>query len=251
MELWSRAWKQQRLSELADDWLNCTRCGLCETRKNVVFGEGDPDADLVFIGEGPGNSEDETGRPFVGSSGELFDIVLGAADIDRCDVFITNLVGCRPPGNRDPAREEKQACIGRVHETVYLIDPLVIVTLGKVPLQALAKGRAWSIEKEHGQLFSSPAPSARSQGDKCGVEIPGRVFPRTGDDKKKYHLEYDLVPLFHPAYLARTDSYNRRTKEFVQGGPTQNTVKDLRQVIERVQQLKEQYDIVAKDISRR
>ena len=247
MEPWSKAWTQHKLAELEHDWSKCQRCGLCETRNKVVFGEGDPNADVVFIGEGPGEMEDRTGVPFSGRSGEIFDIVLGAAEVDRCDVFITNLVACRPPGNRDPAREEKLACLERVHETLYLIDPLVIVTLGKVPLQALAKGRAWSIENEHGKLFSSPDPEVRVQGDKCGAAIPGRVFPRTGDNKKTYQLEYDLVPLYHPSYLARKDSYNKRTKEFAQGGLTQRTVKDLRQVMERVQQLKGQYDLVAQN----
>lgn len=247
MEPWSKAWKTQELVKLYDDWVSCHRCGLCDTRSNVVFGEGEPDADVMFIGEGPGGTEDETGRPFVGSSGEIFDIVLGAADVNRCDVFITNLVGCRPPGNRNPTKEERQACSERVYKTIYLVDPLVIVTLGKVPLQALAKGRAWSIESEHGALFSAPSPTARTQGDRCGVEVPGKVFPRTGDDKKKYGLEYDLVPLYHPAYLARQDSFDKRTKEFAQGGLTQATVKDLRKVMERVAQLKGSYDRVAQD----
>ena len=247
MEPWSKAWKLRELNKLYEDWVQCQRCGLCETRDNVVFGEGDPDADVMFIGEAPGEKEDQTGRPFVGKSGELFDIVLSAADVNRCDVFITNLVGCRPPGNRNPTREERQACIERVHKTIYLVDPLVIVTLGKVPLQSLAKGRSWSIEQVHGSLFSSPEPDVRTQADKCGVEIPGKVFPRTGDDKKKYHLEYDLVPLYHPAYLVRQDSYNSRTKEFAQGGLTQDTLRDLRKVMERVQQLKGSYDLVAQN----
>lgn len=247
MEPWSRAWKLQELNKLYEGWVGCTRCGLCETRNNVVFGEGDPDADVMFIGEGPGATEDETGRPFVGSSGEVFDVVLGAADVDRCDVFVTNLVGCRPPDNRNPTREERLACIERVYEVIYLVDPLVIVTLGKVPLQALARGRAWSIEAEHGALFSAPNPASRTQGDRCGVEVPGKVFPRTGDDKKKYNLEYDLVPLYHPAYLRRQDSFDKRTKEFEQGGLTHHTVKDLRKVMEIVQQLKGSYDLVAQN----
>jgi DNA polymerase len=247
MEPWSKAWKLKELNKLYEDWVECQRCGLCKTRSSMVFGEGDPEADVMFIGEAPGEKEDQSGRPFVGKSGELFDIVLGAAEVNRCDVFITNLVGCRPPGNRNPTREERQACIERVHKAIYLVDPLVIVTLGKVPLQALAKGRAWSIEQVHGSLFSSPDPNVRTQADKCGAEVPGKVFPRTGDDKKKYHLEYDLIPLYHPAYLVRQDSYNSRTKEFAQGGLTQDTLRDLRKVMERVQQLKGSYDLVAQN----
>jgi uracil-DNA glycosylase len=245
MEPWSRVWKERELNKLYDDWAECKRCSLCETRNNVVFGEGNADADIMFIGEAPGSTEDSTGRPFVGSSGELFDVVLAAADVNRCDVFITNLVGCRPPGNRNPTKEERLACLDRVYKTLYIIDPLIVVTLGKVPLQALAKGRSWSIESVHGSLFSSPTPSFRTQGDRCGMEVPGKVFPRTGDDKKKYHLEYDIVPLYHPAYLARQDSFDKRTKEFSPNGLTHNTVKDLRKVTSLVEQLKRSYDLVA------
>ena len=108
----------------------CKRCGLCQSRTKTVFGEGNPDAQLMFIGEGPGENEDLSGRPFVGRAGELLDKQIAAMGLQRAEVFIANIVKCRPPGNRAPAPEETAACTPYLQRQVEIIRPKVIVTLG-------------------------------------------------------------------------------------------------------------------------
>jgi uracil-DNA glycosylase len=108
----------------------CTRCGLCKGRRNTVFGEGSPEAQIFFIGEGPGETEDETGRPFVGRAGNLLDKMIGAMGLVRQDVFIANIVKCRPPGNRTPAPDEVAACTPYLERQLAIVRPRVIVTLG-------------------------------------------------------------------------------------------------------------------------
>ena len=108
----------------------CTRCRLAEGRTQVVFGTGSPDADLLFIGEGPGFHEDRLGEPFVGAAGQLLNRMLGEIGLDRADVYIANVVKCRPPGNRDPEPDEIEACTPWLVEQISLIQPQVIVTLG-------------------------------------------------------------------------------------------------------------------------
>ena len=129
----------------------------------------------------------------------------------------------------------------RLHAIIYIVDPLLIVTLGKVALNALVGGRQWGIEAEHGKLFSSPDPEVRVTGERNGVQIPGRVFPRKGDNKKVYALEYDCVPLFHPSFILRNDSYDQSTDQFEPGGIAHKTLDDMKAVIDRVQQLKQEY----------
>jgi DNA polymerase len=115
----------------------CTRCRLAEGRRTVVFGVGDPDADLMFIGEGPGAEEDRRGEPFVGPAGQLLDKIIGAIGLTREQVYIANIVKCRPPGNRDPQPDEAAACRGYLEAQIDLIRPKVIVALGRVAAQAL------------------------------------------------------------------------------------------------------------------
>ena len=251
MEPWSPEWKQARLDELYALWNVCEDCELSQTRKKVVFGEGNPDADILFICEKPGEEEDKSGRPFQGRAGAMFDIVLDAVELDRDDIYITNVVACRPPENRDPARLEKQACMPRVHEIIYLVDPLIIVPMGKPALQAMARGRAWGIETTHGKLFSTPAPEFRVTGEPTGLDIEGRVFPRTGDNKLKHTLSYDLIPVFDPSYLLRSDSLDEKTGEYQPGGPTYNTVHDLVKVTERIEQLKAAHAATQRMLQRR
>lgn len=251
MEPWSPEWKQAKLDELYAAWIECQACKLHETRRNVVFGAGNPDADILFVGEGPGENEDETGVPFVGRAGEMFQLLLDSVELPREDVYITNIVGCRPPENRDPQRDEKAACIPRVHEIIYIVDPLIVVPMGKPALQTLARGRAWGIEKMRGKMFSTPSPEFRVTSEPTGLDIDGRVFPRTGDNKLKYTLSYDLIPIFHPSYLLRSDSLDESTGEFQPGGPTYNTIHDLVKVMERVEQLKTAHTTVQRTIQRR
>ncbi len=128
-----------RLDELRAEALVCTACRLSEERTQVVFGGGDPHADVVFVGEAPGRREDEQGIPFVGPSGQLLDRLLGEIELERADVYIANVVKCRPPGNRDPRPDEIDACKGYLREQLRLIDPKVVVTLGNFSSKLLLK----------------------------------------------------------------------------------------------------------------
>ena len=130
---------------------SCTRCGLCETRKNVVFGVGNPNADILFIGEGPGEQEDLQGQPFVGPAGKLLDDMLSIIDLDRKrNCYIANIVKCRPPHNRDPLETEQDACIDFLKEQIALIQPKIIVCLGRISAIRLIRPD-YRITKEHGQ----------------------------------------------------------------------------------------------------
>ena len=137
------------LQALHDAALACTSCGLSKGRTQVVPGEGSATADVMFIGEGPGYHEDQQGRPFVGPAGKLLDELIGLIGMQRSDVYIANMVKCRPPGNRDPLPEEMEACQPWLTGQIELIDPKVIVTLGRHSLQRFLPGAA--INKAHGQ----------------------------------------------------------------------------------------------------
>jgi len=119
--------------------LVCTACDLAESRTNVVFGSGAADADVMFVGEGPGQREDELGLPFVGRSGDLLEQLLGEIGLTRSDVYIANVVKCRPPGNRDPQQEEIEACKGYLRAQLELVDPKVVVTLGNFATKLLLR----------------------------------------------------------------------------------------------------------------
>lgn len=128
------------LLELRDSAMSCTACDLAENRTNVVFGYGDPDADLMIVGEGPGKREDEQGLPFVGPSGRLLDELLEEIGLTReVNTYIANVVKCRPPGNRDPREEEIEACADYLRTQLRLIDPKVVVTLGNFSSKLLLR----------------------------------------------------------------------------------------------------------------
>ena len=136
--------------ELEQVCQNCTRCGLCERRNHVVFGVGNRNADIMFIGEGPGEKEDLKGEPFVGAAGLLLDEMLSIIDIDRTNCYIANIVKCRPPGNRDPLETEQDACIDYLRNQVALIKPKIIVCLGRIAAKKIIRDD-YRITKEHGQ----------------------------------------------------------------------------------------------------
>ena len=137
--------------ELQSQCMACTRCGLCQTRHHVVFGVGNPDADVMFIGEGPGEQEDLRGEPFVGPAGTLLDDMLSIIDIDRVTgCYIANIVKCRPPRNRDPQDQEQDACIGYLQEQIALVQPKIIVCLGRIAALRLIDPN-YRITREHGQ----------------------------------------------------------------------------------------------------
>jgi DNA polymerase len=174
--------KMERMGELYAEWRDCERCGLCRTRTKVVFGEGNPDAQLMIIGEAPGEAEDLSGNPFRGRGGEVIDDFLALFNSNREEVFIANIQACRPPDNRDPTKEEMKACLPRLYETIRLVDPYIILLLGSVALKALTSER---------RGVTKLAQNANLPG--IQVVIPGVQVP----------LTWPAFATFHPAYLLR------------------------------------------------
>ena len=137
------------LAAFHDEICQCTRCPLGHTRTRFVFGSGDPEAGIMFVGEAPGEEEDRQGLPFVGAAGQLLTRIIEAIELSREEVYICNVLKCRPPGNRDPLPEETAACDPWLTSQIEIIDPKVIVTLGRHSLQRFLPGAA--ISKAHGQ----------------------------------------------------------------------------------------------------
>lgn len=135
--------------ELKECCLSCKKCELSKTRNNVVFGVGNRKTDIMFIGEGPGEQEDLKGEPFVGAAGHLLDDMISIIDLDRSNCYIANIVKCRPPRNRDPEEIEQDACIGYLWNQIDLIQPKVIVCLGRIAAKRLISPD-FRITKEHG-----------------------------------------------------------------------------------------------------
>ncbi len=132
--------------------LQCRGCALEQTRAHVVFGDGATDAEILLVGEGPGQHEDEQGLPFVGKAGQLLDDMLEIIHLDRSKVYVTNIVKCRPPQNRDPLNVEQDACIGWLRKQTELLRPKIIVCLGRIAAKAIIKDD-FRITAEHGQWF--------------------------------------------------------------------------------------------------
>ena len=175
--------RQNPLEELKKILGDCRRCKLYKTRTSIVFGEGSLQAKLVFIGEGPGEAEDKAGRPFVGEAGRLLTrIIEKGMGLKRSDVYICNVVKCRPPGNRDPERDEINTCIPFLKQQLNIIKPDVICTLGRIAAQQLI-GEDFKITAERGKWRSF-------------MDIP-------------------LMPTYHPAYILRNPSRERELKGLV------------------------------------
>ncbi len=139
--------------KLKNECVNCMDCGLCSTRTNVVFGVGVDNAEVMFIGEGPGENEDLQGEPFVGRAGKLLDKMLEAVDLDRHkNIYIANIVKCRPPKNRDPLPEEQEQCIKWLRKQFVVLRPKIIVCLGRIAAAKIIKPDI-KIMKEHGTFF--------------------------------------------------------------------------------------------------
>lgn len=184
------------LGAIVEEWGNCTKCPLHETRRTIVLGEGPQNADIVIVGEAPGKVEDETGKPFRGASGAVLDEKLEIAGIDRDKIFITNAVACHPPEDRDPEPEEIAACRPRLLETIYIVDPILIIAMGAVAAKALT-GKAQKITSKRGEILT--------------ISIPGIVD----------EVQYPVLLTVHPAYLLR--SYDT-----LDGGWVSMFVEDLR-----------------------
>ncbi|ADY73094.1 phage SPO1 DNA polymerase-related protein [Desulfurobacterium thermolithotrophum DSM 11699] len=163
---------QKELEKLKEEVLNCCKCRLCKTRTNVVFGEGDTTTNLMFIGEAPGEQEDLQGRPFVGRAGQLLTRFLNLYGISRDKIFITNVVKCRPPGNRNPAQDEIKSCYPFLEKQIEIIKPKVILCLG-----AFAARTILNLPEK------TPISRIRGKEQKLG--------------------EIVVIPTFHPAYLLR------------------------------------------------
>lgn len=173
------------LRELERTTTNCTLCELSESRRNVVFGAGDPQARMLLIGEAPGVEEDKQGLPFVGRAGQLLNRILNAMGYNREEVYIANILKCRPPENRDPLPHEVEACLPYLKRQIQLIQPDVIVSLGKVSAT---------------NLMGLPQSTAVKS-------LRGRIFSFEGKP---------LVVTYHPAALLRSQSYKRPTWEDMQ-----------------------------------
>jgi uracil-DNA glycosylase len=176
-QLTAPAERHARLEVLADEARACTRCVLHVERKQAVFARGNGSSGLCFVGEGPGADEDEQGSPFVGAAGQLLDRMIAAMGIERDDVYVCNIVKCRPPKNRTPEPEEMSACMPYLTEQLALVEPQVIVALGKTAVQG---------------LFGSAEGITR---------IRGRW--------RLYQGKVAVMPTFHPAYLLRNPAAKR------------------------------------------
>ena len=144
---------EKSLEALKQKALACTACQLCQGRHNVVFGVGQPDAEVMFIGEGPGENEDLQGEPFVGRGGQMLDRLLAVVDLDRDrNIYIANIVKCRPPHNRDPLPQEQECCIGYLRSQVAIIRPKILVCLGRIAACRIISPD-FRVTKQHGQWF--------------------------------------------------------------------------------------------------
>ena len=144
---------KNEFENLKEQCLSCNKCALCSGRHNVVFGVGNENADIMFVGEGPGEQEDLQGEPFVGKSGQLLDKYLSLIDLDRKDnIYIANIVKCRPPMNRDPKPEEQDICIEYLRQQVKIIKPRIIVCLGRIAAQKLISPD-FRVTSQHGQFI--------------------------------------------------------------------------------------------------
>lgn len=174
--------KTEQLKNLKENIINlCARCRLSEKRNNIVFGEGDRDCKLMFIGEAPGADEDRTGRPFVGRAGQLLTKIIESIGLKREDVYIANVIKCRPPENRKPLQDEVDTCSGFLRRQIQIIKPKIICTLGTVPMEFI-------IGKDKGTIS----------------RVRGKEFIYEG---------ITVIPTYHPSYLLRNPAAKRDTWE--------------------------------------
>ena len=169
--------------QLRQQCMSCRACGLADTRTNVVFGVGDPRAEVLLVGEAPGASEDRQGEPFVGAAGKLLDDMLEIIHLDRTKVYIANVVKCRPPQNRDPLNVEQDACIGYLRRQAALMKPKIIVCLGRISAMELIKPD-FKISQEHGQFFDRNGTLMMALFHPAALLRDPRKKPETFEDLK-------------------------------------------------------------------
>ena len=173
------------LEKIKDNCIKCQGCALSATRTNVVFGVGNENADIMFIGEAPGENEDKTGVPFVGAAGQLFDKYLSAVDIERDDVYIANILKCRPPKNRDPEQSEEDACIEWLNMQIRAIAPIIIVCLGRIAAMRLISPE-FKITRDHGRWFD------KGEYEICAVYHPSALLR---DMSKRSDMLCDMISI--------------------------------------------------------
>ena len=173
--------------------MGCQRCALADGRHNVVFGVGSRDAEVLFVGEGPGENEDLQGEPFVGRAGKLLDDMLELIDLDRKkNVYIANIVKCRPPHNRDPLNTEQDACIGYLRNQVALIRPKIIVCLGRIAAMRLIR-EDYRITREHGQWVEKAGVAMTALYHPAAILRDPSKRPETFDDLKSLQAKIRQV----------------------------------------------------------
>lgn len=168
---------------LQKECLHCRACSLCDTRTHVVFGVGNPQAEVLFVGEAPGANEDAQGEPFVGRAGKLLDDMLAMIGLNRQHIYITNSVKCRPPENRDPLNTEKDACRGYLRQQIALMQPKIMVCLGRVSAMELIK-EDFKISQEHGQFFEKDGILMMALYHPAALLRDPRKKPETFEDLK-------------------------------------------------------------------
>ena len=179
----NEAWEQ-----LKAECLRCRNCGLWETRKHVVFGDGNPASEIMLIGEGPGANEDAQGLAFVGKAGKLLDDMLEIIGLDRTKVYITNVVKCRPPGNRDPLNVEQESCIGFLRRQTAMIRPKIIVCLGRIAAGQIIGGD-FKITRDHGKWFERSGVAMTASYHPAALLRSPERRPETFDDLKSIQAE--------------------------------------------------------------
>lgn len=200
------------LTQMQNSWSVCQGCMLCQSRRSVVFGYGNPDSQILVVGEAPGFNEDAMGVPFVGPAGQLLDQYLAGVsahprliemaeneefpadevrDILLGTTFYTNVVCCRPPENRDPTPLEISTCLPRLHEIIYTVDPVLIIGVGRIPVEILI-GKKVQITKDRGDIYD--------------VEIPGRIGRGT---ESPHYVTYPMLAVLHTSYLLRQNDFSQ------------------------------------------
>tara|TARA_Y100000310_G_scaffold145797_1_gene145208 strand:+ start:159 stop:797 length:639 start_codon:yes stop_codon:yes gene_type:complete len=201
--------KRERLKALKRGWEDCRACKLCESSKQVVFEDGDPDCGIMFIGEAPGETEDETGVPFTGASGILLEEMVKSMGKTMNDLYFTNTVLCHPEDNRNPSKPEMAACRPRLMEQIKIVDPMLIIASGAVAATTIA-GTKVAVTKDRGSITD--------------VEFDG--------DLGRYKIP--VLMTLHPAYVMRKPDTRK-------GGAMKNTMADLRSAFQITDRLKEMW----------
>lgn len=170
-----------RMERLHDRIEDCTQCDLCHSRTNIVFGEGDVETDVMVVGEAPGRTEDEEGRPFIGRSGRLLTELLERAGLERDNLYITNVVKCRPPNNRNPSSDEMESCSNYMRGQIHLIRPESIIAAGKVASNRM-----------------------------IGTDETMRYLLDNGPHVHRHYDDIEVIPIYHPSYILRQDDDKRK-----------------------------------------